>query len=179
MGPNAKRDNVTLLLIGEEPLRLAALQTGNVQGTLIAPELAGVAASQGFPILLDMAKLNIPFQASGMVTTRRIMKADPIMLERVGRATVESIQYIRNPANKKTVLGIMTKNLKLSKPDKIELSYNDLVEELPRSICPTVPGVRSVMKFMADLGLNAKAAQMKTDEVVDLTLCKRLGGDGN
>jgi TRAP-type uncharacterized transport system substrate-binding protein len=33
MGLNAKRDNVTLLFIGEEPLRLAALQTGNVQAT--------------------------------------------------------------------------------------------------------------------------------------------------
>lgn len=179
MGLNGKRDNITLLLIGEEPLRLAALQTGNVQATLIAPELASVAAGQGFPILLDMAKLNIPFQASGMVTTRRIMKSDPVMLERVGRATVDAVQTIRNPASKKTILGIMAKNLKLSKPDKIELSYNDLVEELPRSICPTVAGVRSVMKFMADLGLNPKAMQMKTEEVVDLTLCKRLGGDGN
>ena len=34
------------------------------------------------------------------------------------------------------------------------------------------------MKFMAELGLNPKAAELKTDEVVDLALCKRLGGDG-
>ena len=72
----------------------------------------------------------------------------------------------------------MNKNLKLAKPDRLEASDNDLVEELPRSICPTVAGVRSVMKFMAELGLNPKAAEFKTDDVVDLTLCKRLGGDG-
>ena len=45
------------------------MQTGNVQATVIAPELAKTAVSQGFVSLLDMAKLNIPFQATGMVTT--------------------------------------------------------------------------------------------------------------
>jgi ABC-type nitrate/sulfonate/bicarbonate transport system substrate-binding protein len=157
---------------------LAALQAGNVQATLIAPELANTATSQGFSILLDMAKLNIPFQASGMVTTRKLLRSDPLMLERVGRATADAIKFIVAPANKKTVLQTMSKNLKLAKPDRLEASYNDLVEELPRSICPTVGGVRSVMKFMAELGLNPKAAELKTDDVVDLALCKGLGGDG-
>jgi ABC-type nitrate/sulfonate/bicarbonate transport system substrate-binding protein len=40
MGLNPRRDQISLLLIGEEPLRLVALRTGNVQATLIAPELA-------------------------------------------------------------------------------------------------------------------------------------------
>lgn len=178
MGLNARRDNIGLLLIGEEPLRLAALQTGNVQATLIAPELATVAASQGFATLLDMAKLNIPFQASGMVTTRRILWSKPQMIERVGRATVDAINFIRNTASRKTVLQIMAKNLKLAKPERLEASYQDLVKELPRSICPTVPGVKSIVKLMAELGLNPKAGQIKTEEIVDLTLCKRLGGKG-
>jgi hypothetical protein len=29
-----------------------------------------------------------------------------------------------------------------------------------------------------ELGINAKAAQVKSEDVVDLALCKRLGGDG-
>jgi hypothetical protein len=51
------------------------------------------------------------------------------------------------------------------------------VEELPRGICPTVAGVRSIMKLMVDLGINPKAAQLKVEDVVDLTLCKRWGGE--
>jgi hypothetical protein len=31
---------------------------------------------------------------------------------------------------------------------------------------------------MAELGINPKAAQLKAEDVVDLTLCKKLGGDG-
>ena len=177
MGLNARRDNIALLFMGEEPLRLAALQTGNVQATVIAPELAKTAVSQGFVSLLDMAKLNIPFQATGMVTTRKILKSDLQMVERIGRANVDAVHYIRNPANKKSVLQTMAKNLKVS-PERIEAAYLDIVEELPRNICPTVPGVRSVLKLMVELGINAKAAQVKSEDVVDLALCKRLGGDG-
>jgi ABC-type nitrate/sulfonate/bicarbonate transport system substrate-binding protein len=179
MGLNAKRDNVTLLLIGEEPLRLAALQTGNVQATLVGPELANTVSGQGFPTLLDVAKLNIPFQASGMVTTRRLLRSDPILLERIGRASVEAIHYLRNSSNKKSVLQIMQNNLKLANVDCVEASYRELVDELPRNICPTVAGLRSVMKLMAELGLNPKAAQMKPDDVTDPTLCKSLGGEAS
>jgi NitT/TauT family transport system substrate-binding protein len=175
MGLNARRDNIALLFMGEEPLRLAALQTGNVQATVIAPELAKTAVSQGFVSLLDMAKLNILFQATGMVTTRKILKSDQQMVERIGRANVDAVNYIRNPANKKSVLQTMTKNLKVS-PERIEAAYLDIVEELPRNICPTVPGVRSVLKLMVELGINPKASQIKAEEVVDLALCKRLGG---
>ncbi len=177
MGLNARRDNIALLFMGEEPLRLAALQTGNVQATVIAPELAKTAVSQGFVSLLDMARLNIPFQATGMVTTRKILKSNEQMVERVARANVDAVNYIRNPGNKKSVLQIMAKNLKVS-PERIEAAYLDIVEELPRNICPTVPGVRSVLKLMVELGINPKAAQVKSEDVVDLALCKRLGGDG-
>ncbi|HEY7168228.1 MAG TPA: ABC transporter substrate-binding protein [Candidatus Binatia bacterium] len=174
MGLNARRDNITLLLIGEEPVRLAALQTGSVQATLISPDFANTAKAQGFGILFDMAKLNIPFQASGFVTTRRLMRTEPEMLDRTARAIVDSIQFIVNPVNKKVTEQIMAKNLRFARPEQIEASYNDLVEELPGSICPTIPGVRSVMNFMAELGLNPKAAQLKTDDVVDLSICKRF-----
>jgi hypothetical protein len=38
-----------------------------------------------------------------------------------------------------------------------------------------VPGVRSIAKLMAEFGINPKAAQVKVEDVVDLTLCKRWG----
>ena len=43
----------------------------------------------------------------------------------------------------------------------------DIVDELPRNICPPVSGVRSVLKFMVELGINPKASQIKTEDVVD------------
>jgi ABC-type nitrate/sulfonate/bicarbonate transport system substrate-binding protein len=178
VGINPRRDNITLLPTGAEPLRLAALKSGVTQATVIAPEISKAAISEGYPVLVDMAKLNIPFQASGLVTMRRILRNNPQMVERVGRATVDSIHFIVNPANKTRVVQSIMKNLKIDDRERIETVYSELVEELPRSICPTVQGVRSIMKLMVDLGINPKAAQLKVEDVVDLTLCKRWGGEG-
>src|SRR5882724_5525178 len=177
LGINPRRDNITLLPTGAEPLRLAAVKSGVTQATVISPEIANAATSEGFPVLVDMAKLNIPFQASGLVTMRKTLRSDPQMVERVGRATVDSIQFIVNPANKTRVVQSIMKNLKVTDRERVETVYGELVEEFPRSICPTVPGVRSIMKLMVDLGINPKAAQLKVEDVVDLTLCKRWGGD--
>jgi ABC-type nitrate/sulfonate/bicarbonate transport system substrate-binding protein len=177
IGLNPRRDNITLLPTGAEPLRLAAVKSGVTQATVIAPEISKAAISEGYPVLVDMAKLNIPFQASGLVTMRKILRSDPQMVERVGRATVDSIQFIVNPANKTRVVQSIMKNLKVTDRERVETVYGELVEEFPRSICPTVPGVRSIMKLMVDLGINPKAAQLKVEDVVDLTLCKRWGGD--
>jgi hypothetical protein len=39
-------------------------------------------------------------------------------------------------------------------------------------------GVASVIKLMAQHGLNAKAAQVKPDEIADLSLCKKFEDSG-
>lgn len=177
LGINYRRDGITLLPTGAEPLRLAAVKSGVTQATVIAPEISKAAVSEGFPILVDMAKLNIPFQASGLVTQRKILRSDPHMIDRVGRATVEAIQYIATPANKARVVQSLMKNLKVTDKERAEAVHAELVEDLPRSICPTVPGVRSIMKLMVDLGINPKAANLKAEDVVDLTWCKKWGGE--
>jgi len=177
VGVNVRRDNITLLPTGPEPTRLTALKSGTTLATVLAPEIAKAATSEGFPILVDMAKLNIPFQASGLVTMRRTLRGDALMVERVARATADAVHFIAAPANRSTVIQSLRKNLKLNEPERAEAVYVELVEELPRSICPTLAGVRSIMKLMVEFGINVKAAQLKVEDVVDLTLCKRLGGD--
>ena len=179
LGLNPRRDNITLLPTGPEPARLAAVKAGTTQATVIAPEISQAAIAEGFPVLVDMAKLNIPFQASGLAVLRKTLRSEPVMIDRVGRATVDAIRFIATPANRNVVVQSIMKNLKISDRERGESVYADLVEDLPRSICPTVPGVRSIMKLMVDLNINPKAAQVKVEDVVDLTLCKRLGGDAS
>ena len=52
----------------------------------------------------------------------------------------------------------------------MEKAYQNMIAELPKKPCPTMEGVASVIKLMAQHGLNAKAAQVKPDEIADLSL---------
>ena len=177
-GLNPRRDNIVLLQVGGVPERMAALRAGSVEATALSPELAQVVTSEGYRVLLDTGKENLPFQSSGLVTARRLAKSNPQLIENMAKAIIEGVAYIHHPANKKTVVETIGRHLRLDRSDRSEKAYRDLVHELPRKPCPTIEGVASVLKLMAQHGLNPKAAQLKPEDVVDMGLCKKLDESG-
>jgi NitT/TauT family transport system substrate-binding protein len=173
-----RRDNITLLGAGGVPERLAALRAGSVDATSLSPEFSQVIQGEGYRVLLDTGKENVPFQSSGLVISRSLMKTNPQLVENIAKSIVEGVAFIHNPANAKAVQQSLGKNLRLSKPEQVEKAYVDLRKELPRKPCPTMEGVASVLKLMAQHGLNAKAAQLKPEDVADVSLCKKLDESG-
>jgi NitT/TauT family transport system substrate-binding protein len=177
LGLVPRRDHITLLGVGAPADRLAALLAGSVDAISVSPEVAQAATSQGYRVLLDLAKENVPFQSSGLVTSRRFMKLNPQLVENAARAIVEGVAFARNPANKKTVLQILSRNLRLDRPDLLEKSYQR-VDGLPPKPCPNIPGVASVLKLLVQHGLNPKASQLKTEDIADMSVCKKLDESG-
>jgi len=112
------------------------------------------------------------------VTSRKLIKSDPQLIENITKAIVEGVAFIHNPSNKKAVERIIAKYLRLDKPDRVEKAYQDLRKKLPRKPCPTLEGVASVLKLMAQHGINARASQLKPEDVVDMSLCKKLDESG-
>jgi ABC-type nitrate/sulfonate/bicarbonate transport system substrate-binding protein len=177
LGLVPRRDNITLIGVGTPTDRLAALLAGGVDAISVSPEVAQVATNQGYRVLLDLAKENVPFQSAGLVTSRKFMKSNLQFVENVARAIVEGVAFARDPANKKIVLQSLAKNLRLDKPDILEKSYQR-VDDLPRKPCPNLQGVASVLKLLVQHGLNPKAAQLKTEDIVDMSLCKKFDESG-
>jgi ABC-type nitrate/sulfonate/bicarbonate transport system substrate-binding protein len=105
------------------------------------------------------------------------MRSNPRFVENVARAIVEGVAFARNPANKKIVLQSLAKNLRLDKLDILEKSYQR-VDGLPRKPCSNLQGVASVLKLLVQHGLNPKASQLKTDDIVDMSPCKKFDESG-
>ena len=178
LGLNPRRDNIVLLGIGGVPERLGALRAGSVEATSLSPEFGQVVVSEGYRVLLNTTKENVPFQSSGMVVARAMLKSNPQLVENVAKATIEGVAFVLKPSNKEIVLKSLARNLRLNKQEQVEKAYQNMVAELPKKPCPTMEGVASVIKLMAQHGLNAKAAQVKPDEIVDLSLCKKFEDNG-
>jgi ABC-type nitrate/sulfonate/bicarbonate transport system substrate-binding protein len=178
LGLNPRRDNIVLLGIGGVPERLGALRSGSVEATSLSPEFGQVVISEGYRVLLNTGKENVPFQSSGLVVSRAMMRAQPQLVENIAKATVEGVAFVHKPSNKEVVIKSLARNLRLDKAERLEKAYQNLVEELPKKPCPTMEGVASVIKLMAQHGLNAKASQVKPEEVADLSLCKKFEESG-
>jgi ABC-type nitrate/sulfonate/bicarbonate transport system substrate-binding protein len=178
LGLQPRRDNIVLLGVGGVPERLGALRAGSVEATSLSPEFGQVVVSEGYRVLLNTGKENVPFQSAGVVVSRSYMKANPQLVENLSKAIVEGVAFIHKPSNREIVSRSLGRNLRLDKPDRVEKAYQGLVGELPKKPCPTMEGVASVLKLMVQHGLNAKAAQVKPEEVADLSICKKFEESG-
>ena len=178
LGLVPRRDNVVLLGIGGVPERMGALRSGSVEATTLSPEFGQVVVSEGYRVLVDLGKDNVPFQSSGIVVPRNLIKSNPQLVENVARATVEGVAFIHKPANKEIVVRSLGRNLRLSGAERLENAYQGLVAALPKKPCPSMEGMASMIKLMAQHGLNPKAAQVKAEDLVDMSYCKRFEDSG-
>jgi NitT/TauT family transport system substrate-binding protein len=178
LGLVPRRDNIVLLGIGGVPERMGALRSGSVEATSLSPEFGQVVVSENYRVLVDLGKENVQFQSSGLVVPRNLIKTNPQLVENVAKATVEGTAFVLKPANKEVVLRSLGRNLRLDGADRVEKAYQGLVAALPRRPCPSMEGVAAMLKLMAQHGLNAKASQIKPEEVADMSYCKKFEETG-
>lgn len=174
LGLVPRRDRITLLNTGSTPERMSSLFAGGIDAAFFNPEVEQVVLQQGFPMLFDLGKANVPYQASGLVTSRRYLRANPVIVENLAKAIIEGVAILQNPANKKVVIDSIARNLRLDRPDRLETAYRAITDGIPRRPCPSLAGIASALKLMTQHGINPKAAELKPEDIADMSLCRKL-----
>ena len=178
LGLVPRRDRITLLNTGSTPERMSSLFAGGIDAAFFNPEVEQVVLQQGFPMLFDLGKANVPYQASGLVTSRKYLRSHPLIVENLAKAVIEGAAFLQNPANKKTVVDSIARNLRLDRPDRLESAYRAITDAVPRKPCPSLAGIASVLKLMAQHGINPRAAELKPEDIADMSLCRKLDESG-
>lgn len=178
LGLVPRRDSIVLLGVGGVPERMGALRSGSVDATVLSPEIGQQVLGEGYRVLVDLGKENVQFQSSGLVFSRSWIKSNPQLAENITRATVEGVAFIHKPANKEVVAKSLGRNLRLGKPDQIDKAYQGLIGALPKRPCPSPEGMNAVVRLMVQHGINPKAAQLKAEEQLDMSFCKRFEDTG-
>jgi NitT/TauT family transport system substrate-binding protein len=93
--------------VGGAPARVAAVASGQLDFTVgtDAEKIRG--EKLGLKVIIDMAKLNIPFQFNCTVATRQMIRENPDMVQRLVKAMAEAVHYYKN--NKEPVVKVMQK----------------------------------------------------------------------
>ncbi|HEY3151151.1 MAG TPA: ABC transporter substrate-binding protein [Candidatus Binatia bacterium] len=94
VGLNPDKD-VTILQIGTQTTRFAALQSKQVQATIITPPFTLTARKQGYNTLIDMGQMNIPFELTALLTRRSYIKAQRETVLDVVTALSEAVHYYK------------------------------------------------------------------------------------
>jgi NitT/TauT family transport system substrate-binding protein len=170
VGLNAEKD-VTLLQIGAQTARYVALQSRNVQATIITPPFTLTARKAGMQTLIDMAELNIPFQLTALLALRPYLKTNPDMVLSVIRVLSEGIHFYKR--EKETTIKILGKYLKIDDREALEETHREIaIKALPEKPYPTLPGIKTILDETALR--NPKAKGLRPEDFVDSSFVKRV-----
>lgn len=170
VGLNPEKD-VTLLQIGAQTARAAALQSKSVQATIITPPFTLTARKMGFNTLIDMAQLNIPYQLTALVTTRSFVKSHPDVLMAVIRSAAEAVHFYKT--QKEPSLKILSKYLQTTDREALEETYREVsLKAVPEKPYPTLAGVQTILDELAVK--NPKLKTAKPEDFVDMSFVKKL-----
>jgi len=175
-GIDPKRDNITFRIIGNTGVRAQSIATGVIAGSMLGYTFAAHLRRDGYPILADVADLNIPFQDTALYTRKSFVAQHPETVENVIRALLDALVFIQEPANKNAVLKDLVQWLRLSKTEDALEGYEFMRKMYTRRIYPTVDGIRTAIRV---IGLtNEKFRGLKAEELVDDRIVRKLEKEG-
>ena len=170
--------DVTLLMIGSQAERLAAMETGQIAGTLVSMPETAKAREKGYRELLALPSINVPYPSGSIVTTRRFLRENRPAALNLMKALTATIARLKQ--DREGAYDVMAKYMKLDRQAEAAVlaeGYEQLVRNnLPDVPTPTLEGLAAEIKSLA--ADNPNAAKLKAEDLVDLSLLRELETSG-
>jgi len=164
----------TILQIGDEPARIAAITSGNVDGTVVNAPFSSEAERLKLNVLADSVKMDIPFFNTGLLGSRRFLEKQDAKVMNFLRAYLESIRILKTERDYSVkALGQFTRvqNLKA-----LQEGYDYFVNQLANVPYPSAEAMQAVIAQIAET--NSKARGIDAKSYVNDRYLKRLEEEG-
>ncbi len=166
--------DVALLAVGPTTERLAAIEAGKIDATILTPSEMPRARKQGMTEVFDMLNLGVEIQGNGFATTRTFIRNQRATVLSALKAYVEAIFYISK--NKNETKRIAAKYMRTNDQDVLDATYDWFVKRVPKRPYPTLKGIQFLLDDLAPKLPQAKNA--KPEQFVDLSLLQQLDKEG-
>jgi len=166
--------DIRAVMVGGATARVAAVINGQTDFTMVTEPGKIEGEKAGMKVIIDMAKLKIPFQFTCTVTSGKLIQKNPKTVEAMTKAVAEAVHFFKN--RKKESIKIMAKYTRGAKPNVLEgswIAYKDLLDE---DTYPTLEGLNDTLAVQANW--DPKAASAKAEDFVDLRFVKQLKTSG-
>ena len=166
--------DIKAVTVGAGTARVLAVTSGQLDFT-VGQEAERLNGEQGgLKVILDMAKLKIPFQLTCTVTSRKLIRENPDIVQRLVRAMAETVHFYKH--NREDVIKVLQKYTRGQDRTVLEKSYVAYRDLLVDDTYPTIEGLRNILEIQAEL--DAKAAKAKPEDVLDLRFVDDLKKSG-
>ncbi len=166
--------DVAIVVAGGTAERLAAIEAGRIDATLLTPSELPRAKKQGMVEVYDMMDLGLEIQGNGFATTRSYIKAQRDIVKSALKGYVEAIHYIHSkPAESKKIIA---RYLRTSDAEVLDATVGWFNRRVPKKPYPTLKGIQFLLDEFSGQFPQAKTA--KPEQFVDLSLLQELEKEG-
>ncbi|HLH25763.1 MAG TPA: ABC transporter substrate-binding protein [Chloroflexota bacterium] len=160
--------------VGNIPERLAALVSGQVDGTVVTTPLNVQAVKAGFYQVADLGDLGIPYIATSIHMKRSYAEQNPAVTDGLLKGFMQGVHaVVAQPAQAKA---LFTKYLDLRDEDELEAAYQTNALGGERTLAPSMSGLQDVITQLA--AENPGAAGMRAEQFVDLRAVQQIEASG-
>jgi ABC-type nitrate/sulfonate/bicarbonate transport system substrate-binding protein len=145
------------------------VKSGEIKATAINEPISSLAREEGVNVLVDLVPDQIPWLFSGIVVRHSDIAARHDLLTRFLKATAEG--NIIALTDEKRAKDVLAKELKITNPKVLDITYNDFKQQSPPNLDPSVPGAENILKQFP-------AVSQTIGDYVDTSLLDALKNDG-
>lgn len=167
-------NDIRAVTVGSGSARVTSVTSGQLDWTVGQEAERLMGEKGGLKVILDMAKLKIPFQLTCTVTSRKLIRESPDTVQRLVRAMAETVQYYKN--NRDEVIEVLHKYTRGQDRSVLEKSYAAYRDLLVDDTYPTLEGLRNILEIQAEI--DPKAAKAKPEDILDLRFVDDLKKSG-
>jgi NitT/TauT family transport system substrate-binding protein len=134
---------VTILQIGNESERLAALRSGSIDGSVFNAPFGGVAKKFNFNVLADAGALGIPYFNTGMCGSAKVLQRNEGRILNFMRAYVEAIKIFKTEPE--YTLKALAQFSRVSDQELLKEAYDYNRNKIPDIPYPSVSAMQAVV----------------------------------
>ena len=166
--------DIKAITVGGAPARLAAVTNGQTDFTVVTDGERIQGEKMGLKVIIDMAKLNVPFQFNCSVTTRRKIRENPDEVRRVVWAMAESIHFFKT--RKDESIKIMQKYTRGLSRELLEGAHAANSELLIEDTYPTLDGLKNTLEVQSLT--DPRVSKAKAEDLVELQFVDEMRKTG-
>ena len=166
--------DIKAITVGGAPARLAAVTQGQTDFTVVTDGEKVQGEKMGLKVIIDMAKMNVPFQFNCIVTTRKKIAENPDEVRRVVLAMAEAIHFFKT--RKDEAIKIMSKYTRGVPREILEAAHAANSPLLVEDTYPTLEGLKQTLEVQALT--DPRAAKFKAEDMVELRFVDEMRKSG-
>ena len=167
--------DVAIVQIGGEAEGVLALQNKAVDAATISEPFTTIAQREGFSVVADLSRLNVPYTLHGIGTRKSIIRDRRDIVVRFMRAYLEAIYLFKT--KKELALSTLKKYARMNDISLMHSTYDDYSQRLVPAIpYPMTAGIQTIIDHLAKTRPEAKG--LKANDFIDPSILKEIEESG-